>query len=384
MATKIKGITWDHPRGYQPLRAVAAEWGRKAGIQLQWDVRTLKEFGDMPVEVLVDRYDLIIIDHPYMGEAASKALLLPLEDHLPQSFLDVQAAQSVGPSYDSYGWKGRHYALPVDAAAQVAVMRADLADAIGWGPPVYTEQLRAAAEQLPTGKFIAIPLCPTDIWCVFLTLCAQYNGGEFFTPAGIEEPAGRYALAQLQEWATFLHPNSFRMNPIQMLDRMAAEDEIVYCPFSFGYTNYARKDAAGIRLVFMDAPRRSGHGISTLLGGAGIAVSRNSANRNACMDFIRYVLDPEVQRTTYYINGGQPAHLSAWEDPACNADSGDFFGQTLYTLQHAYRRKGAPGFNRFQEAAADIVHVSAMEGMDGALMMRQLNNLFQAICHDQL
>ncbi|MBS1602889.1 MAG: extracellular solute-binding protein [Bacteroidetes bacterium] len=384
MAMKIKGITWDHPRGYQPLRAVAAEWGRRTGIQLQWDVRTLKEFGDMPVEKLVGLYDLIIIDHPYMGEAASKALLLPLEDYLPERFFQVQAAQSVGPSYDSYGWEGRHYALPVDAAAQVAVMRKDLADAIGWRPPAYTEALRAAAEELPSGKFVAVPLCPTDIWCVFLTLCAQYTGGEFFTAAGVDEAAGRHALAMLQEWADFLHPNSFRMNPIQMLDRMAAEDEIIYCPFSFGYTNYARRDAAGTRLTFIDAPRRSGHGISTLLGGAGIAVSRNSVNRDACLDFIRYVLDAEVQQTTYYRNGGQPAHLSAWEDDACNADSGDFFRQTLYTLQHAYRRKGAPGFNRFQEEAADIVHVSAMEGLEGASIMRQLNKLYQSTCHDQV
>lgn len=380
----IKGITWDHPRGYQPLKAVALDWGRSAGISLQWDVRTLKEFGDMPVEKMVDLYDLIIIDHPYMGEAASKALLLPLEEYLPESFFAVQAAQSVGPSYESYAWKGTHYALPVDAAAQVAVIRKDLADAIGWEPPADTAGLRAAAERLPEGKFIAVPLCPTDIWCVFLTLCVQQKGGEIFTPSGIDETAGCCALAQLQEWRAFLHPDSFRMNPIQMLDRMAAENEIVYCPFSFGYTNYSRRNAAGRRLVFMDAPRRSRDGMSTLLGGAGIAVSSRSANRNACMDFIRCVLDPEVQRTTYYVHGGQPGHLSAWTDAACNEDSGGFFINTLNTLQHAYRRTGVPGFNRFQEAAADLVHRWVKQGADGAVVMPQLNNLYQTMCHDQI
>ena len=380
----IKGITWDHPRGYQPLKAVASEWGRKTGISLQWDVRTLKEFGDMPVEKMVDLYDLIIIDHPYIGEAASKALLLPLEEYLPESFFAVQAAQSVGPSYESYAWKERHYALPVDAAAQVAVIRKDLADAIGWEPPADTEALSAAADRLPDGKFIAVPLCPTDIWCVFLTLCVQQKGGEIFTPSGIDEAAGRCALTQLQEWRAFLHPDSFRMNPIQMLDRMAAGNDIVYCPFSFGYTNYSRRNAAGRRLVFMDAPRRNGEGISTLLGGAGIAVSSRSDNRDVCMDFIRYVLDPEVQRTTYYINGGQPGHLSAWTDAACHADSGGFFFNTLNTLQHAYRRTGVPGFNRFQEEAADLVHSWVKQGADGAVVMPQLNHLYQSICHDQI
>jgi len=380
----IKGITWDHPRGYQPLKAAALEWGRGTDISLQWDVRTLKEFGDMPVEKLVDLYDLIIIDHPYMGEAASKALLLPLEEYLPEDFFAVQAAQSVGPSYASYAWKGRHYALPVDAAAQVAVIRKDLADAIGWEPPADTQGLRAAAEKLPEGQFIAVPLCPTDIWCVFLTLCVQHKGGEIFTQSGIDETAGRYALAQLQEWRAFLHPDSFQLNPIQMLDRMAAENQIVYCPFSFGYTNYSRRNAAGRRLVFMDAPCRDGSGISTLLGGAGIAVSSRSVNRNVSMDFIRYVLDPEVQRTTYYFNGGQPGHLSAWTDAACNADCGGFFINTLNTLQHAYKRTGVPGFNRFQETAADLMHKWTKQRADGAVVIPQLNNLYQSICHDQL
>ncbi|WP_431213405.1 ABC transporter substrate-binding protein [Puia sp. P3] len=381
---RIKGITWDHPRGYQPLRAVATEWGRSSGIVLDWDVRTLKEFGDMPVEKLVDLYDLIVIDHPYMGEAASKSLLLPLEDYLPKSFFAVQAAESVGPSYDSYEWKGRHYALPVDAAAQVAVIRKDLAGGIGWEPPVETQGLRAAAHRLPEGKFIAVPLCPTDIWCVFLTLCVQYKGGEIFTRSGIDEAAGCYALAQLQEWRAFLHPDSFRMNPIQMLDRMAAGNEIVYCPFSFGYTNYSRRNATGRRLVFMDAPRRSGSDVSTLLGGAGIAVSGRSVNRDVCMDFIRYVLDPVVQRTTYYINGGQPGHLSAWRDAACNSDSGGFFINTLDTMRKAYRRTGVPGFNRFQEEAADLVHAWAKQGADGAAVMPLLNKHYQLICHDKI
>lgn len=381
---KIKGITWDHPRGYQPLKAVAAEWGGRTGIEMQWDVRTLREFGDMPVQRLVDVYDLIIIDHPYMGEAASRSLLLPLDEYLPESFLALQAAGSVGPSYESYGWMGRQYALPVDAAAQVAVIRGDLADAIGWRPPVSPEGLRAAAKELPKGRFTAIPLCPTDIWCVFLTLCAQYKGGEFFTPAGIDEDAGRHALAQMQDWMTFLHPDSIEMNPIQLLDRMGVEEDIVYCPFVFGYTNYARRTAGRVPLVFMDAPRRSGDGISTLLGGAGIAVSSRSADVDGCMDFIRYVLDPEVQRTTYYIHGGQPGNMSAWRDATCNADCGSFFSNTLYTLQHAYRRNGVPGFNRFQEEAADLVHGCVKDGTQGAATMRQVNHLYQTICHDQL
>jgi multiple sugar transport system substrate-binding protein len=380
---KLKGITWDHPRGYQPLRAIAEKWSGGRGIALQWDVRTLKEFGDMPVEKLVDLYDLIIIDHPYMGEAASKALLLPLEEYLPQSFLAVQAAESVGASFESYAWEGRHYALPVDAAAQVAVVRKDLADGIRWEPPSKTEGLAASAAALPKGKFMAVPACPTDIWCVFLTLCVQHKGGEVFTKAGIDEASGRSALEQMQHWRTFLHPDSFQMNPIQMMDRMTSENDIIYSPFTFGYTNYARR-AAKTRLIFMDAPRGAKGGVSTVLGGAGIAVSSRSVNLDSCLEFIRHVLDPEIQRTDYYDHGGQPAHLSAWTDAACNTDCGGFFINTMYTLQHAYRRTGVPGFNRFQEAAADLIHKWVTHGVEGSTAMRHLNHLYQTCCYEHI
>jgi len=53
-------------------------------VDVQWDIRTLKEFGDYPIEKLIGQYDLIVIDHPYTGSAAANKLLLPLDDHLPR------------------------------------------------------------------------------------------------------------------------------------------------------------------------------------------------------------------------------------------------------------------------------------------------------------
>lgn len=379
--TLLKGITWDHPRGYQPLRAAAACWEERTGHRLEWDVRTLKEFGDLPVEKLIDRYDLLIIDHPYMGEAGVNGYLLPLNDFLGAGFLASQQKQSVGPSYESYSWGGKHYALPVDAAAQVAVCRRDITDALGWHPPLSTLHLREAAGLLPHQYKMAIPLCPTDIWCVFLTLCAQFTAGNFFTADGIDAAAGCWALGQLKQWQSFLHTDSLRLNPIQLLDKMALEENIVYCPFSFGYTNYSRKEFPHHRLTFIDAPRCGTGEVSTLLGGAGIAVSSKSTQRDACFDFIRYVLDPDIQRTVYYENGGQPAHLTTWLDPACNKDCGHFFAGTLDTLQHACRRSGVPGFNRFQEQGADHIHDAVVKNREGQSVLKQLNNLYQTLCH---
>ena len=64
--TSLKGMTWDHPRGYDPMIAVSAAWSRDHGVSVEWDKRSLQDFESYPVEKLAREYDLIVIDqNPY-------------------------------------------------------------------------------------------------------------------------------------------------------------------------------------------------------------------------------------------------------------------------------------------------------------------------------
>jgi multiple sugar transport system substrate-binding protein len=309
----IKGITWDHPRGYQPLRAKATEWVQKNKVDVKWDIRTLKEFGDYPIEHLINLYDLIILDHPYVGSAAANKLLLPLDEHLPAAFLKTQQQQSIGEGFNSYWYNNHCWSLPIDAAAQVAAYRKDITDSIKWALPKDTTKLSEAVIELPKKYRVGIPLCPTDIWCVFLTLCAQYsNGNVFVEDEGIDISAGGWALEQIRSWKPFLHEASFNMNPIQMLEYMSEADDIVYIPFTFGYTNYARKGCSNKLIHFCNSPKYTIEGKSSILGGAGLAISANTTHLKECLDFVQFILSVDIQQGAYYQNGGQSAHLTAW------------------------------------------------------------------------
>jgi multiple sugar transport system substrate-binding protein len=47
----LKGLTWDHPRGYAPLLGGVPEYeGQNPELEIQWDRRTLREFGEAPIE----------------------------------------------------------------------------------------------------------------------------------------------------------------------------------------------------------------------------------------------------------------------------------------------------------------------------------------------
>ena len=66
--TTLKGMTWTHPRGFEPLAASADEWREKTGVEVKWEKPGLEELEDLtPVDIARD-YDLIVIDHPHLGQ----------------------------------------------------------------------------------------------------------------------------------------------------------------------------------------------------------------------------------------------------------------------------------------------------------------------------
>src|SRR5690348_4879090 len=118
-APVLHGITWDHPRAYLPLDAASAAFAQATGVQVVWDRRSLKEFGDRSIESLAQEYDLLVIDHPHVGIAADASVLVPLDDFLDQATLSALAQHSPGGSHQSYFFQGHQWALAIDAACQV-------------------------------------------------------------------------------------------------------------------------------------------------------------------------------------------------------------------------------------------------------------------------
>src|SRR6476660_4539290 len=128
-AIVLNGITWGHSRGITPLLAASQRYSElHPAVEIRWKKRTLQEFADFPIEKLTESYDLLIIDHPWVGCAAATNCVLPLNEHLPVAYLEDQAQHSVGFSHGSYNYQGKQWALAIDAATPAASFRADLLD----------------------------------------------------------------------------------------------------------------------------------------------------------------------------------------------------------------------------------------------------------------
>lgn len=368
MGAELRGITWDHVRGYGPLEASVERFEKETEVKITWDRRSLKNFGDASLEELARKYDLIILDHPHVGNAAFSKCIVPFDETLNTDVLYDLSANSIGPSYESYHYNGHQWALPVDAACQVSSYRSDL---LNHPLPTKWADVLILAHRLRSQKqYTGIPLCPTDCMCSFLTLCAQQSGiGDdafpFMSPHIIS-----HALRLLRELFKVSHPDCISWNPIQLYDHMALGDDILYCPLAFGYVNYSQRGYAQNLIHFGAIPGEK----KALLGGAGIAVSGYSRNIPSAMRYASWLCSEPYQTQTYLENGGQPAHKKAWLNKKANVLTTDFFSNTFSTIESAYVRPRTHNWPAFQEKLGEIIHDYLLNEREIKTTVKEIEN----------
>ncbi|MEJ1156718.1 ABC transporter substrate-binding protein [Prosthecomicrobium sp. N25] len=377
----LKGMTWDHPRGYAPLAEGAALYGRAVpGVRIEWAKRSLREFGEAPLEDYAATYDLIVIDHPFVGFAAAHPYLVDWNPILSDAEKEAFAADSVGASWPSYAYRGGIWALPLDAATQVSSSRPDLMAALGAEPPrTFDEVLALGRRARRHDRFITTTAFPTDAISTVISIAANLghpivDETEVFLPAAL----GREILRRFHALVDVSHPRATRMNPIQAYETMVTGDDVVYCAYAYGYTNYARAGGRP-RLAFHDAPAHGGNGCAgTQLGGTGIAVSALSRNREAAIAYAKWLAGREHQSTDYVALGGQPGSLAAWTSPENDRLCGGFFSGTLATLRSAHVRPRFDGWIPFFEKAGEEITACLDGETADEVLLDRLNRGFDA------
>lgn len=350
---QLRGMTWDHSRGFDPMVATSQAFGeRNPGVSIHWEKRSLQAFADRPIEDMAGSYDLMVIDHPHVGEVARTGHLMAFDRLGRDDELAALAAQSVGVSHQSYEFDGRQWALAIDAATPVAAFRADTIDE---APASWSEVLTLAR----AGK-VAIALVPVNCLTNFFGLARNLDYLVAEHPDElIARNEGRQVLELMRELFSHVDPKCLSLDPIGVLDWMGrSADGPAYSPFGYGYTNYSRDGYCRFPITFADAPGIDDNGPrGTVIGGTGIAVSSSSPRRDIAADYAFWVAGAECQAGLFFSSGGQPGNAVAWDDDACNAASRNFFRNTRRTMETAWLRPRYDGYMQLQDGAGDIIHL---------------------------
>lgn len=349
---QLRGMTWDHSRGFDPMVATAKKYSEmNTGVEITWEKRSLQAFADRPIQEMTEAYDLMVIDHPHVGEVAESGLLVPLDTVGRNAELNLLRKQTVGPSHISYEIGEHQWGLAIDAATPVAAYRPDRLNA---APKEWQEVI-----ELARGGNVGFALIPINALMTFFGLAKNLGVTVAENPEQfIADSDGAHVLNVMLEIVSLIDPRCLTLDPIGIFEWMGRnKDAPAYSPFGYGYTNYSRDGYCEFPLVFTDAPGFGNNGPrGTVIGGTGIAVSAQSKHRDVATDYAFWIAGAECQSGLFFESGGQPGNALAWESDACNAACRNFFTNTRETLETSWVRPRYDGYMGFQDAAGEIVH----------------------------
>ena len=349
---KLKGMTWDHSRGYDPMIATSEFFSKKHNnkVQINWEKRSLQAFADRPIDQMVDDYDLIVIDYPHVGEVAAKGLLQKFDVDEYKSELNLLKEQSVGLSHQSYNIDGHQWALAIDAATQVCCFRKDLISSL----PQSWNELSNLAQQ----NKVLWPLKPVHAISSFYSI---YNNiTDEFNPKDknfINKEFGIKTLEMMKHITNHLISDCFIMDPIKTGEILSSTDDFYYSPYTYGFSNYSRENFRENILTYgnvMDLSNKGPKG--THLGGTGIAISNKSYHKDLALEYSYWIAGADCQKSIFYKSGGQPANSIAWKNQQINDECNGFFTNTRLTLNQAWIRPRHNGYMKFQDESGEIIN----------------------------
>jgi multiple sugar transport system substrate-binding protein len=344
------------------------------GIEIEWSARPLHGFEFTPVAELARSYDLIILDHPFCGDIAASNCLLPVDNILGGD----ARSRFVGPSLETYEYAGKTWAIPVDAACQVAVSRPDLIARLdAEAPRDWTALLELGRRAERQGMKLAIGLRGVHSLMTFFTLCANLGKPCATAP---DEPfadpdTAREALAQMRALLALSPAEALDWSSIALHDAMAERDDLAFCPAVYCYATYAESDQRR-PLRFHDFPGPTGPRGSTI-GGTGLGISAHCAHPDAALAYARFAASEAAQRA-FALHHGQPARREAWMDATIDARFGGCYGATLRTIEQSWIRPRFAGYLGFQAKGGDLIERHLRGTLAECDLLDQLQRLFAA------
>ena len=358
--TDYVGLTWDHPRGRAALEAASGELGD--GDTLRWEVQSLEGFESAPIDDLARRYDLLVLDHPHLGDARAHDSVRSVEELFDADQVRDWARASVGPSIASYRMAGRLWALPLDAATQVSARRRDL---VLEAPSTWDDALALVDRGL-----VATSLAGPHAFLSLCSIAVSLGDDPGIGDALFDREAALRAFDLLTHLSSRAPEGTAALNPIGLLDRMRDRGDIGYIPLVYGYVNYSSPV-----LAFGQAPAQDGR-IGSTIGGTGIAVTRRSEPSAALLAHLRMLLSDDAQRRFIPVHSGQPSARSAWTDPSVDAAAHGFYSETLTTIESSWVRPRVRGYVPFQAEASGLVRAAVLGARSPEGVLEEIEERF--------
>ena len=384
---RLQGITWEHKRAVRPLEALNLAFKKqRPDVEIKWNTRPLSGFEFDPIDHLAINNDLIIYDHPFCGRVHTTGCLINMDEILEMA---GGSTSYVGPSMESYCYGGNSWAIPVDAACQVAAYRPDLLSNLDHEIPLTWDDACLLAEKcVARGLTACIALNGVHALMTFFSLCANLgqpfasdNCGPSENNSAIPE-----ALEQMRRFLILCRAPVLDWNSIELQEQLSSSDELVYCPAVYGFSTYGEGDRQN-KLAFAHFPglEKSNSNAGSTIGGAGLGISTrvldNPSRCEAAIEYASLAASPMVQSSVFSTHHGQPACLEVWRNDQIDLKFNRFFSATKATIESSWIRPRYHGYLRFQAIGGNLIEAHLRGDLSEKEFLLRLYEL-DADCRD--
>lgn len=374
--TKLSVLNWQSRRATEPVAAaIAAYRQRNPGVEITQVIRPLSDFEHQGIQDVAKRHDIVIFDHPFCGAIAESECFVALDEHLARA-PSSNSHVFIGPSLETYRFKGRLWGLPIDGATQHALVRKDLIAYHGAGTPKsHSDVLELGKKVKAKGHFLGTAVAtPHGLMSIMSYMANLGSPMQADDEKLLAIPRDSFAKAfdAVREILDLAPPEAMGWNSIDLHEQMVTRDDIVYAPAVYGYATYGETDYVR-RLSFapfpgMVAPFHSG----TVIGGTAMGVSRYSQEQNAALAFALFMASDEIQHDLVAHHHGQPAGLRGWQETGMDLLYNGFFSAVASTMEAAWVRPRYEGYVEFQRKGGEIIADGLQNGMAAEAVRQRL------------
>lgn len=363
MTVQLRGLTWDHPRGYRPL-----ETFEESGVQVVWDRQPLSGFESTPLAELAEQYDLLVVDHPGLGAAVEAGAILPVEDVFAARDLKVWRSRAVEPTWDSYRVHGYGWAIPIDAATQTCLYRPDR---LSTPPATWSDVLG-----LPG---VVLCVAGPHAGLMLLGLAGDRSGARL-----LDRDRAVEAIRVLRAVWQRSDRTVAELDPIGMHELLAESNELVCCPLVYSYAYYGAVGEDRQPLAWSAAPRLrpADRLANSTLGGTGLAVTPRAYRQVlAVTKYVRGLLDVGTQLDVVSTVGGQSASAAVWASDVVDKAWNGHYSATVGTLTTSYIRPRFDGWIAFQDELSERVRELLDDAQDPGAAVDRIEDDYRRVSH---
>ena len=293
----------------------------------------------------------------WMGEFAKTGAL----DEVPE---DVDQDAFFQGARDTAVVDGTAYGVPWYVETRVLYYRTDIAKKAGVSePPTNWDELKAMAKAMKEkgGARYGISLSPNN-WQEFLPFVWQ-NGGEVVTDDGALNLDSPEVVEALEYYQSFFKEGLTAQSVAEGFDVTQGFIAGTHPMFFSGPWHMSLiQDQGGAKLEgkWAIAPMPRKESATSFVGGSDLVVFDGSDNKTTAWAFVKYLLQPQVQRKWYSTVSALPSVESAWEQGELSSDQNlSLFGKQLGDA------KSPPPIPKWEQIASEAINAELEKATTG-------------------